>query len=184
MLFQFFQSINEANIAWNDPVPEEILTPFNLWKSKIIHLRKLRVPRWSNPLGLSDCLNDLVIFCDSSSVGYGYVAYVRRYLKGEETGQISVSLLIGKAHVVPLAMTKCPTDDAIPHGDSIPRLELNAARGAAEWRDIILRESGESYDSVFMFSDSLTVLGWLGNFTKRFKTFENFRIKAINGLIN
>ena len=178
---QFFQQINELKISWNDTVPPEILEPFLKWKEKIIHLRKISIPRWTNPLGLEDSVNDLILFCDSSSVGFGYVGYVRRSLQGGGN-QISVSILFGKAHVVPLNMTKNKTENAIPHGDSIPRLELNAARGAAEWRDTILRESGETYHNVYMFSDSLTVLGWLGNFEKRFKTFENFRIKAIRAL--
>ena len=178
---QFFQQINESGISWNDQVPDEILIPFNKWKDLIVHLRKLKVPRWTNPLGLNDCKSDLIIFCDSSATGWGHCSYVKRYLQGG-SNQSSVSLLMGKAHVVPLSMSKNPTENAIPHGDSIPRLELNAARGAAEWRDILLRESGESFDNVYLFSDSLTVLGWLHNFEKRFKTFENFRIKAIRTL--
>ena len=178
---QFFQLINESGISWNDPVPTAILDPFLKWKAKIIHLTNLKVPRWTNPLGLGDSINDLVIFCDSSAVGYGFACYVRRSLQGGG-GQISVSILLSKSHVVPVSMNKNPTENAIPHGDSIPRLELNAARGAAEWRDTIIRESGETYHNVYMFSDSLTVLGWLNNFEKRFKTFENFRIKAIRAL--
>ena len=177
----FFQLINETGISWNDPVPEHILTPFNQWKDKVIHLRQLRIPRWTNPLGLENSKTELVTFCDAGCWGYGHCSYIRRSLQGGGD-QISVSLLIGKAHVVPLSMMRNPTENAIPHGDSIPRLELNAARGAAEYRDMILRESGETFDDVYMFSDSLTVLNWLNNFEKRFKTYENFRIKSIRAL--
>ena len=178
---QHFQLMNETEISWNDKVPDEILIPFNKWKDLIIHLRQIKIPRWTNPLGLEDCKSDLIIFCDSSATGWGHCSYVKRYLQGG-SDRSSVSLLIGKAHVVPLSMNKNPTEHAIPHGDSIPRLELNAARGAAEMRDLILREAGESFDNVYLFSDSLTVLGWLFNFEKRFKTYENFRIKAIRSL--
>ena len=178
---QFFQLINETGISWNDKVPDEILIPFNKWKDLIVHLRQIRIPRWTNPLGLEDCKSDLIIFCDSSATGWGHCSYVKRYLQGG-SDRSSVSLLIGKAHVVPLSMMRNPTENAIPHGDSIPRLELNAARGAAEMRDLILRESGESFDNVYLFSDSITVIGWLHNFEKRFKTYENFRIKAIRSL--
>ena len=177
----YFQMINETDISWNDPVPEHILTPFLKWKDTIVHLRKIKIPRWTNPLGLADCQSDLIIFCDASSVGYGYCAYVRRALQGG-SDRCSVSFLFGKAHVVPVNMMKNQTEHALSPGDSIPRLELNAARGAAECRDLLLRESGESYDNVFLFSDSLTVLGWLFNFEKRFKTYENFRVKAIRSL--
>ena len=179
----YFQLINECGISWNDPVPEHILTPFNQWKDKVVHLRNLRIPRWSEPLGFSDCQRDLVLFSDSSAWAYGFTAYLRQSLQGGGT-EVNVSLLIGKAHVVPLSMMKNPTKDAIPHGDSIPRLELNAARGAAELRDTILREYGETFHNVYMFTDSLTVLSWLSNFEKRFKTYENFRIKSIRALSN
>ena len=178
---QFFQLINETAISWKDEVPDDILKPFLKWKESVIHLRLIKIPRWTNPLGLRDCQSDLVIFCDASSVGYGYCAYVRRYLQGG-SDRSSVSILFGKALVVPLNMMKNPTEHSISPGDSIPRLELNAARGAAECRDMLLRESGETYDNIYLFSDSLTVLGWLFNFEKRFKTYENFRVKAIRSL--
>ena len=179
----FFQLVNECGISWNDPVPDHILAPFNQWKDKVVHLRRLKIPRWTEPLGFSDCQRDLVLFSDSSAWAYGFTAYLRQSLQGGGN-EVSVSLLIGKAHVVPLNMSKTLSKDAIPHGDSIPRLELNAARGAAELRDTIVREYGEPFDNVYMFTDSLTVLGWLGNFEKRFKTYENFRVKAIRALSN
>ena len=37
------------------------------------------------------------------------------------------------------------------HSDSIPRLELCAAKLAAIWRDILVRESGESFCEIIMF---------------------------------
>ena len=74
------------------------------------------------------------------------------------------------------------TKDALDHGDSIPRLELTAAKLAAQWRDTLVRDSGETFENVYLFSDSLTVLGWLSNYEKRFATFENFRVKFIRKL--
>ena len=178
---QFFQLINEEDISWKDTVPDHILIPFTKWKESTIHLKKIKIPRWTNPLGLVDYASDLIIFCDSSAKGYGFCAYVKRYSR-TGGGESSVSFLFSKCHVVPLNMTRRPTENAISHGDSIPRLELMAAKLAAQWRDTIVRESGETFDNIYMFSDSLTVLGWLDNWVKRFKTFENFRIRAIQGL--
>ena len=68
------------------------------------------------------------------------------------------------------------------HGDSIPRLEVHAARLAAEIKDMLERESGESFQSVFMFTDSLTVLQWIYDFDKKHKTFENFCLKKVRVL--
>ena len=86
---------------------------------------------------------------------------------------------MSKAHVAPLAMLQDPVEGQQPHGDSIPRLELCAAKLAAVWRDILIRECGETFAEVFLFSDSLTVIHWLKNWDKKFQTFENFRIKSI-----
>lgn len=172
-----FQEINRLGLGWKDVVPPELLARFLKWKESIVHLKVLRVPRWTNPLGLENYLCDLVIFSDASNLGYGIVGYVIKYLPGG--GVRSVSLLIGKCHVVPTGMSKNKTKDGIDHDDSIPRLELCAAKLAAQWRDILLRQSGEKFNNIYLFSDSLTVLSWLTDYDKRFKTFVNFRVKYI-----
>ena len=173
-----FQQVNECGIGWKDPVPPEILYEFNKIKAAIGHLANISIPRWTSCLGLEDSLADLVIFCDASATGYGMVAYVRRYLQGGGT-PINVAFLMGKAHVVPLNMLKNPVKNQEPHCDSIPRLELCAAKLAALWRDHLCRYAGETFTRKIMFSDSLTVLNWLNDYSRRFKTFENFRIKSI-----
>mgnify|MGYP001794561426 CR=1 FL=1 len=126
-------------------------------------------------MGRHEC--KLIIFCDASSVGYGICAYIRR--KSYENGNIHVSFLMGKSHVVPLNMMKDPIKGQEPHLGSIPRLELCAAKLAAIWRDILFRESGETFDDVVLFSDSQTVIKWIGDWKKKFKTFEHFRLKKI-----
>ena len=58
---------------WNDEVPEEILKPFDRWKGSIDSLKSVQIPRWASKLGLEDAVNELVIFCDASTTGYGIV---------------------------------------------------------------------------------------------------------------
>ena len=82
--------------------------------------------------------------------------------------------VFAKAHVVPASMHKGKLPNQEDHEDLIPRLEHNAARLAALICDFIVRESGETFEQIFMFSDSLTVLTWLKDVDKKFKTFENF----------
>ena len=174
----FFQRVNESGIGWKDNVPQDILNEFNNWKGSILHLKTVTIPRWTSCLGMEDALTDLVIFCDSAATGYGMVSYARRFLKGGGT-HINVSFLVAKAHVVPLQMSKIQIKNQQCHGDSIPRLELVAATLSAEWRDILLRTSGEIFNDIYLFSDSLTVLNWLNDWERRFKSFENFRIQRI-----
>ena len=176
----FFQRVNMADIEWNDQVPQDIIVPFNVYKDSIVHLTKVKIPRWTSVLGLEDCESELLICCDASAIGYGIVAYVRRHLKGDN--EAHVSFYMSKSHVVPLQMLRDQVEGQQEHGDSIPRLELVAARLAAIWRDIIVRESGEEFAEIIIFSDSTTVLSWIFDWTKRFMTFENFRLKKIRML--
>ena len=47
-----------------------------------------------------------------------------------------------------------------------------------------MRESGEVFERVFMFTDSVTVLSWVYDLDKKFRTFENFRVRKIRQLTN
>ena len=76
----YFQLINKAKIGWNEAVPDSILRQFNKWKNGVCHLRNVQIPRWTAVLGMEDTDAKLVLFCDASSIGYGFVAYIRRCL--------------------------------------------------------------------------------------------------------
>ena len=178
---RIFQIVSSPTIPYKSALTKDIQIAANKWKSSINYLKGLTISRWTNPLGLEDCLTDLAIFCDSSKDGFGIVGYFRKYLKGGGD-KISTSFIIGKSHVVPANMTLNPTDGALPHGDSIPKLELCAAKIAAQWRDILVRTSGETFENIYHFTDSVCVLNWLFDFDRRFKTFENFRIESIRAL--
>ena len=173
----FFQLTNQLKLGWNDIIPPHIIKPFLKWRDKIHLLKSLEIPRWTSKLGLEHARTDLIIFCDASSTGYGFCAYLRRYLIDESN--ILVSFLLGKSRVVPLQMLNSPINRQQEHGDSIPRLELCSAKAAATARDFLVRESGENFHQIFMFSDSSTVVGWIGNWSHKFRTFENFRLKKI-----
>ena len=53
-------------------------------------------------------------------------------------GEVHVALLFSRAHVVPIDMAKKILKDQENHHDSMPRLELTAARLAAIVRDMIV----------------------------------------------
>ena len=176
----FFQMINKTKIEWRQRVPPEILKPFEKWKKGVVHLKNLKIPRWTSALGMEDSIAELIMFCDASAIGYGMVAYVRR--KVIDGDRVHVAFLTAKSHVVPIQMMKEPIQGQQCHSDSIPRLELCAAKLAAIWRDILVRESGKNFSEIIMFSDSLTTLGWIGNWSHKFKTYKNFRPKKIRML--
>ena len=173
----FFHRANELCDSWDGIVPEEILVPFEKWRETIFQLEKIRIPRWTSTPAYVDSKCDLVIFSDSSKEAYGMIAYVRRYVEGRD--EAHVAQLFAKALVVPTSMHKYPVENQEEHNDSIPRLELHAARLAAVIRDQLCKEAGEKFERVFMFTDSITVLNWIGDYDRKFKTFENFRVKKI-----
>ena len=178
-----FQRLNEMQIGWKQKVPQEILDEIIKWRDSIPNLKHVVVPRWTSKLGYEDSEAHLVCFADASKEGYGCCAYVRRTLKGGGS-PAHVSFLMSKAHVVPIQMARKPVANQENHCDSIPRLELVAALASSMLRDVMLRETRETYVTTTMFSDSVTVLKWIGNFQRRFKTFENFRLQKIRNLTN
>merc|ERR1711911_246479 len=101
-----FQKTNELKLGWNDVLPDNILKPFEKWRNKLNHLKRIQIPRWTNMLALEDARTDLIIFSDASLTGYGFTAYIRKYLADES--KISVNFLFSKSHVVPLNMLKKP----------------------------------------------------------------------------
>ena len=176
-----FQRLNEMKIGWKEKVPDDVLDEIIKWRDSIPHLKKVFIPRWTAGLGFEDAEASLCCFSDASIDGYGCCAYVVRSLKGENTKK-KVAFLMSKAHVVPIQMARKPIEGQENHCDSIPRLELVASLASAMMRDLLIRVSGENFTHVTMFSDSVTVLKWIGNFQRRFKTFENFRLQKIRNL--
>ena len=175
------QLANELKLFdWDDELPEDLLKKFNEWRNTMPLLKTLRIPRWTSTDEFVGSKTDLILFSDSSREAYGAIAYIRRWFEGKPRAH--VAQIYARGHVVPLNMHKNRLENQDDHNDSIPRLELNAARLAALMRDQLMREAGEKFDRTIMFTDSSTVLNWLSDFDKKFRTFENFRVKKIRML--
>ena len=173
---QLFQIANQK-YDWSEPLPEDMLKPINKWMSTIDDLNQVRIDRWVSTPEYVDAPVQLIICCDASPEGFGVVCYERR--EHPDGTKAHVSFVFAKALVVPSAMHKFKVPNQEDPTDSIPRLELTAARLAAEIRDKLVQESGQKYTEVIMFSDSNTVLNWITDHDRKFKTFENFRVKKI-----
>ena len=178
------QQVNELDLGWKSDVPDDLLAVFNRWKSGLVYLRDITIPRWTAILGLEDAETDLVLCCDAGFKGYSMVGYTRKYIKDsfQGGGTAHISFLTAKAHVVPSSMFKNPVKNQEAHKDSIPRLELCAAKLAAVWRDILVKNAGESFANIYVFTDSATVLHWLEDWVTRFKSFIDHRISSIREL--
>ena len=71
-----------------------------------------------------------------------------------QTGESTVRLVFSRAHVVPIDMAKRAVKDQEDHLNSVPRLELTAARLAAVVRDMVTREANIEFSRFVMWTDS------------------------------
>ena len=104
------------------------------------------------------------MFGDSSQGVFCAVGFLRARLSSSQKTQIS--FIFGKARVAPM---KAP---------SIPKLELQAALLATRLKDDILTALTVSFNLVYMWTDSTTVLQWL-NSTEKLPVFVANRVGKI-----
>ena len=135
-------------------------------------MARFSIPRWTATPATQDSSPELHVFSDASAEGYGAVAYRRL---AATSGEIHVAIVFAKAHVVPIKFADAG------HHESIPRLELQAARLAAEIQAAIVRES-EPYGRIVMWTDSECVIKQLRDRHTRFKMYFANRISKIQAL--
>ena len=175
-----FQECTNRKLGWKDPLPLDLKQRFMKWLVARDGLRQISVPRWTSSWELTESVVDLVMFGDASREAYGANAYLRRYLPDESV--VLTRLVFGKGHVVPSQMHIDKIENQLDHNGSIPRVELTAARLAAEICSMIQRESGESFNNIYLFTDSMSILLWIRDVDRKHLTFENFRLRRIWGL--
>ena len=176
-----FQTATSLGLDWDDPLPDELCQSFNTWRTGLKELEKIRINRWIATENTYNGAAELHVFSDASLEGYGIVAYVR--IVGVD-GTISVSLVNAKAQVVPIETVKRVSEDQEAHKNSIPRLELTAARLAAIIKDMVVREMEPvtTLSKFYLWTDSETVMKWIQDRKTRYKTFIHNRKSAINEL--
>jgi hypothetical protein len=103
-------------------------------------------------------------FSDASEDAYGGVVYLR---VEDSTNKVHTALVISKTKVSPIKQL------------SIPRLELCGAQVLTKLLCHAKRILGVPVDSVFAWTDSTVVLGWLSGNPRRFKTFVCNRVSFI-----
>ncbi|CAI5657210.1 unnamed protein product [Oreochromis niloticus] len=162
---QILQTLCRDKVSWDEPLPEHIQPQWESWLKDLPHLAVLKIPRSYLPSNFGEVsLYELHNFSDASFKGYGACSYLRAV---SETGQISCSLVLGKARVAPTKLT------------TIPRLELSSAVTSVRIGDIIRGELEIENVQEYYWTDSKVVLGYVNNDAKRFQTFVANRIQRI-----
>ncbi|XP_052799373.1 uncharacterized protein LOC128230989 [Mya arenaria] len=100
---------------------------------------------------------------DASEQAIAAVAYLLTF----ESDTPQIGFLLGKSKVAPIA------------GHTIPRLELSAAVMAVEIAQTVAEHLGISIETFTFHTDSMVVLGYINNNTRRFHTYVSNRVEQI-----
>ena len=158
-----FQRAVRMGLGWDDPVPPGLLESWRKWSESLSYLEHLSFPRCLIPSGMEGSVAELHHFCDGSLSAYGVCTYIR-LLHG---ASIVVRLVSAKARLVPLNVL------------TVPRVELCAAKMAADAEETIRRDLDiELLPSTF-WSDSQVVLAYIRCEAGRFKPFVSNRVSSI-----
>ena len=163
------QELCKLKFSWNDNLPEELSVRWRRWREGLVCLKGFSIPRCFKPGSFGKVMRaELHHFADASQEhGYGTVSYLRLI---NDQGQIHCSFVMGKSRVRPLkgAVT-------------VPKLELTAATLATRINKVVMKEleGRMKIDSITFWTDSMIVLKYIANKSRRFDTFVANRVASI-----
>ena len=132
------------------------------WLRVLPCLDGLSIPRVLSNFSTAQSL-ELHCFADGSAIGFGAVCYFKCF----DGQNYSCSFVAGKSRVAPSPK------------QTVPRLELCAAVTAVRLAKTVKNEYDFKFDRVFFWLDSITVLSYINNTSKRRPAFETNRIDLI-----
>ena len=162
----FFQDSCRLKLDWDDPLPPRLLAAWDEWKIQVKSLENYEISRCMK-LDNEVISTELHIFCDGSEKAYGAVAYCRHTYFDKSC---STSLICSKSRLTPLNNSTIKT---------VPRIELCAAKLASELSHKLLSELEYKIDRVRYWTDSITVMKYLKNESRRFHRFVSNKISFI-----
>ncbi|XP_028316746.1 uncharacterized protein LOC114471941 [Gouania willdenowi] len=162
---QILQELCKEKVSWDEELPEHIQPKWESWLRDLPRLAEFKIPRSHLPSNFGEVIQyELHNFSDASCNGYGACSYLRAI---SNAGQISCSLVMGKARVAPTRLM------------TIPRLELASAVVSVRNGDVVKSELEIENLQEYYWTDSKVVLGYVNNEAKRFHTFVANRIQRI-----
>lgn len=157
----FIQQLWCMKLDWDDPLSDQNVEIWKNFHQQLTQLNKIKIPRWLETTANRKI--ELIGFADASKKAYGATIYVRSF----DNEQIHCNLLTSKSRVAPLKE------------QTIPRLELCAAKLLAELMSEVREKCKLTYARYFLFTDSTITLHWIKKESSNFKTFVAARISAI-----
>ncbi|KAK3752530.1 hypothetical protein QZH41_005142 [Actinostola sp. cb2023] len=157
----------EKAVGWDAEIPEHYLVRWDKWQRELPLLEQLILNRCLIPSEFGEIISQQVhVFSDASSTGYGAVAYLRQC---DNENRTHCAFLMGKARLAPIKTM------------TIPRLELTAATVSTRMGHLLKSELDEN-PSFTYHTDSTTVLRYIANQQTRFKVFVSNRVQTIRDL--
>ncbi|XP_041631504.1 uncharacterized protein [Drosophila kikkawai] len=157
------REIWRQNIQWDEPLPEEIGRAFAAWRRQMDAVGQFRCPRHYFGHGAVRTI-ELHVFVDASQSAFAAVAYWRVMY---EDGKVLASFVCAKTKCAPMRTM------------SIPRLELQAAVLGTRLINTIKEEHSVDISETVLWTDSKTVLRWIGSTHRRYKQFVGNRVAEI-----
>ena len=165
---RILQSMCKDGLDWDEPLPDSFRPLWESWRSQIVHLKDLEIPRCTKPTNFGETVSiELHHFADASQTGYGCCSYLRQM---NAQGDVHCSLVMGKSRVTPLKPI------------TVPRLELTAAVTAAKVSQLLQRELRNHQIKHYYWTDSTVVLGYISNQTSRYHIYVANRIQQIRDI--
>lgn len=153
--------------SWDSVLPAKIYNPFKEWVSQMPMLTSHPIPR---ALGKAEGVvhhRELHGYSDASEHGFGGVVFLRTVL---ESGRVVIDNVMAKGRVAPIEEL------------TIPKLELKGALVLAQLLHATAKDLKIEKESVYAWTDSTIVLGWLNHSPSRLTVFVGNRIAQIQAL--
>lgn len=144
-----------AGIGWDEELPEELLQEWLTYRSDLVRVREVSVPRWVQVTNDS-VGKEIHGFCDASSTAYAAAVYLRTM---DALGNVHVNLIAAKTKVAPTMQV------------SIPRLELMGAVLVTKLINEVAGVLNVDSANIHGWTDSTVVLSWLSSHPSRWTTF-------------
>ena len=160
------QELWKEKVEWDEKIQDHHLQVWKQWTSSLPLIELIQVPRcYRNPEMPNNSTVQLHLFSDASEYAYSAVAYLRL---NDHGSHVQCAFVLGKCRNAPL---KRPT---------IPRLELMASLMAVRISSLIRGELEIPINRVTFWTDSVTVLQYIRNETRRFHRFVATRLEEIH----
>ena len=156
------QELWKHSIKWDEDLPSEHQERWSKWLSSLNNLNAIQIPRPYFPVSIH--AKQLHVFCDSSKLAYGAVAYFR----GASYNAAYITFLMAKTRVAPIKT------------QTLPRLELSAALLGAKLSAYLKKalNIADKECETIHWSDSQIVLSWLTS-NKQLQQFVRSRVQKI-----